>query len=411
MSQYILISRLKVQNANAIAGFTWGFPAITHFLGFTHNLERKLSETCEYSYVSLSGCAVIVHEHHTHGYGEYDVQFTQSRNPAYFKEDVLKIEQEKGVSVIEEGKMNMTVSLLIGCHSVIGNRKDDFINWLRKACLTQRLAGGSILNNELNIEIFSDSTENLRLIKRKLLPGFVLMDRANYLQEHYEYLCQTNPETELLDAWLDFAALKKTARPKSDLISKHLLALSKNNPVDICITALQNEWQQHLAQQPYHRDSIPEILKPHFANLELTKAHKELLEQWQNYLSPNENTDADWESLSKPKPGYLVPIMTGYKAISPVYDKLNDIKNARDNEPLDDGVNRKNPVCFVEAVHSVGEWRGVHRIKDIEELNACLWHYDHEPNWYLCKQLTHTSDHLPESNPTETETESETDFY
>lgn len=213
MSQYILISRLKVQNANAIAGFTWGFPAITHFLGFTHNLERKLNDIREYSDVGLSGCAVIVHENHTHGYGEYDVQFTQSRNPAYFKEDVLKIEQEKGVSVIEEGKMNMTVSLLIGCHGMIGNRKDDFIDWLKRACLTQRLAGGSILNNALNIEIFSDSPENLRLIKRKLLPGFVLMDRASYLQEHYEALCQSNPETELLDAWLDFAILKKAARP------------------------------------------------------------------------------------------------------------------------------------------------------------------------------------------------------
>jgi CRISPR-associated protein Csy2 len=36
MNQYILIERIKVQNANAIAGFTWGFPAITHFLGFVH---------------------------------------------------------------------------------------------------------------------------------------------------------------------------------------------------------------------------------------------------------------------------------------------------------------------------------------------------------------------------------------
>ena len=42
MNQYILLNRIKVQNANAIAGFTWGFPAITHFLGFSHNLSRKL---------------------------------------------------------------------------------------------------------------------------------------------------------------------------------------------------------------------------------------------------------------------------------------------------------------------------------------------------------------------------------
>lgn len=400
MSQYILISHLKVQNANAIAAFTWGFPAITHFLGFTHNIERKLKDTREYSDISLSGCAVIVHEHHTHAYAEYDVQFTQSRNPAYFIEDVVKIEQEKGVSVIEEGKMNMTVSLLIGCHSAIGNRKDDFVNWLKKACLTQRLAGGSILNNALNIEIFSDSTENLRLIKRKLLPGFVLMDRANYLQEHYEDLCQTNPEIELLDAWLDFAALKKTARPKSNLISKHLSVLPKISPDDTDITVLQNEWQQHL-EQPYRQDAIPTILKQHFASLESSKANKELLQQWQDYLAPNDKTDADWEHQPKPKPGYLVPIMVGYKAISPAYP-AGKVKNTRDTD---------TPVCFVEAVHSVGEWQGIHRIKGIEELNACLWHYHYGQHWYLCKQLTHTSDHLPELNPIETETELETNFY
>jgi CRISPR-associated protein Csy2 len=43
MSQYIVVNRIKVQNANAIAGFTWGFPAITNFLGFVQNLSRKLA--------------------------------------------------------------------------------------------------------------------------------------------------------------------------------------------------------------------------------------------------------------------------------------------------------------------------------------------------------------------------------
>lgn len=397
MSQFILISRLNVQNANATAGFTWGFPAITHFLGFTHNIERKLKNTSEFADISLSGCAVIVHEHHAHIYGEYDIQFTQSRNPAYFKEDVIKIENEKGVSVIEEGKMNMTVSLLIGCSGSVGNRKDVLIDWLNKACLTQRLAGGSILNNTLNIEIFTDSEDNLRLIKRKLLPGFVLMDRANYLQAHYETLCKAKPETELLDAWLDFAALKKAARPKSNLISKHLFALSKEKPDDLDVTALLNAWQQHLTQR-YHPDAIPNSLKPYFASLETNKTNKALLQQLEDYLTPNEKTDADWEYLPKPKPGYLVPIMTGYKAISPVYP-VGEVKNTRDTE---------TPVCFVEAVHSVGEWQGVHRIKDIEALNACLWHYHHEQHWYLCKQQVHLPADLPISA---SETESELNFY
>ncbi|WP_234004635.1 type I-F CRISPR-associated protein Csy2, partial [Cronobacter sakazakii] len=33
MSSLILLSHLRVENANTVAGLTWGFPAITHFLG------------------------------------------------------------------------------------------------------------------------------------------------------------------------------------------------------------------------------------------------------------------------------------------------------------------------------------------------------------------------------------------
>ena len=36
MSSLILLRRVRVENANAIAGLTYGFPAITHFLGFSH---------------------------------------------------------------------------------------------------------------------------------------------------------------------------------------------------------------------------------------------------------------------------------------------------------------------------------------------------------------------------------------
>ena len=35
MDSVILLRHLKVHAANAITGFTWGFPAMTHFLGYT----------------------------------------------------------------------------------------------------------------------------------------------------------------------------------------------------------------------------------------------------------------------------------------------------------------------------------------------------------------------------------------
>ncbi len=370
MSHYILINRIKVQNANAIAGFTWGFPAITHFLGFTHNLARKLADT-SFKDIVLSGCVVVAHEHHAHTYrSSYDVEFTQSRNPPYLESH----KKDKNPPVIEEGKMNMTVSLLIGYEGNIGNRKDGLIKWLEKTCFLQRLAGGTILDIA-EIDTYNLDANGVREIKRKLLPGFVLMDRSIYLEEYYQALQQENEDVELLDAWLDFSALKQKARPKSDLIGKHIKSLIATKPDDQRYDQLIECWENHL-EAPYQETNVPESLKDHFDELEDATADKKLLEQWQNYCAPTINTDADWEYVPKPEMGYLVPIMTGYKAISEVYEN-NDVKNTRDNE---------TPVCFVESVHSVGEWLSVHRLRDEEAINSCLWHYHYEDNWYLCKQ-------------------------
>ena len=370
MSQFILINKLKIQNANAIAGFTWGFPAITHFLGYTHNLARKLTKESQFADINLSGCSVIAHSHHVHTYGKYEAEFTQSRNPPY----LTSHDKSSTPPVIEEGKMNMIVSLLIRCDGNIGNIKDSFIDWLKKVCLIQHLAGGTVINEDLSIDIFSAEPAKLRLIKRKLLPGFVLMDRSSFLKEHYESLCEIRPETELLDAWLDFSALKKSARPKHDLISTYLSRMAEEDFTRG--SELEHIWLKYL-EQPYSSDAIPDILIKYFAGLEPDKLNNKLLLQWLAYIEPNEETDADWEYMPKPRQGYLVPIMVGYKAISPVYEPCK-VKNTRDCE---------TPVCFVEAVHSVGEWMSVHRIKTVDELENCLLHYHYEKNWYLCKQL------------------------
>jgi len=190
MSQLVLINRITVQNANAVAGFTWGFPAITHFWGFTHSLSRKLAATNEYNDIFLSGCAVVAHQHKVHTYKpSYDYQFLQTRNPAYLKKDVGNlVSKGKTPPIIEEGKMNMTVSLLLGCNGNIGNREKNFNQWLKKTCLLQRLAGGSILDIS-NVEILrTENSTYVRNVTYKLLPGFFLMDRSSYLELPFETL-------------------------------------------------------------------------------------------------------------------------------------------------------------------------------------------------------------------------------
>ncbi len=372
MTQYIIINRVKVQNANAIAGFTWGFPAITHFLGFVHNLSRKLTVS-DYKNIAISGSAVIAHDHQVHVYGTYEKRFTQSRNPPYlYGTEAAK--KSLTAPVIEEGKMNMTVSLIVPYTGSIGNRIDEFRRWLETNCYLQRLAGGTILNIEdISFKCF-DTNKNVRSAMRQLLPGFALMDRSEYLKSHYESLQNIKSETELLDAWLDFIALKQKARPKSHLITKHLQNLKNENFDDIQIAELLNDWENHL-EAPYQKEKIPCSLKNYFTNLKDT-GNKELFDQWTAYCNPDEKTKADWEYVAKPNSGYLVPIMTGYKAISEVYPN-NEVANTRDLE---------TDVCFVESVHSIGEWLSAHRIKTIKQLEKSIWEYSYEKDWYLCKQ-------------------------
>ena len=323
MSQYIVLSRVKVQNANCIAGFTWGFPAITHFLGFTHALHRKISD--EYDVV-LGGCAVVSHEYQLHVYKpsqKANFEFIQSKNPP-----VLAKHKKSSPPIIEEGKMNLTTSIIIEVSKeLVAN--SEIIKAFKQAvlnhCLKSRLAGGTILSIG-NVDLVSGSTEQQleslnRKIKRLTMPGFVLQDRSDYLKTHLNQLKEQDPNAELLTAWLDFSAKKYQAQPEIE---------DKNS----------------------------------------TPAH---------------DTKAEW--LLQPKPqakGWIVPIMTGYKAISECYS-AGEVTDTRDDN---------SPTCFVEAVHSIGEWKSMHRVLDVNEI---IWRYQHESDWYLCVQNSNKSNKAEET--------------
>ena len=306
-SAYIIFERVSVQDANCIAGFTYGFPAITHFLGFGHALSRKLSISQN---LSLQGCAVICHQHQVFVYqpkrsGDY--VFSQSKNPP-----TTKSKAKETPPIIEEGKMNMTVSLVMACPDMNLSRMTE-INVLKKTlhdlAHQHRLAGGAIEKIAAVHVLNKDEQETLRIVKRLLLPGFVLMDRSDLLASHYQALKQQKFDVELMDAWLDFSALKYKAQPKFK----------------------------------------------------------------EGELEPTEITEAEWLRIEKPAKGWLVPITNGYKAISPIYPG-GEVANTRDSS---------SPVCFVETVHSIGEWRSLHRIQQITDM---IWDYHYEQDWYLCQQ-------------------------
>jgi len=389
MSQYILIERIKVQNANAASGFTWGFPAITHFLGFTHNLNLKLQANGELSYLAVGGCMVVAHQQHAHVYKDYGVTRFSQFKTSYLRE--VNFEKDgtlKGSAIIEEAKMNMTVSLLIPVKGYLGGLQDLLTAFIKNACQIQRLAGGTVLSLA-NVDIIDlAKEEQLKSVRRKLLPGFVLQDRSNYLAEHFSKLKESNPKAELLDAWFDFIALKQMARPDCELLDNYL---AKNAEKSASLSSLNDIWLEHKSQ-PYQQKNIPNDLITYFAE-HTESIDPKILMQWQSYLEPKEKTSANWEFVKKPQTGYLVPIMTGYTAITDVYS-AGEIDGARDTE---------TDLCFVESVHSVGEWQSVHRLKSQEQWQASVWSYKpYEKDWYLCQQGVVTENQV---SPTESTTE------
>lgn len=303
MSQYLLLKKLTVQNANAIAGLTYGFPAITNFLGFAHAISRKLPKEMG---IKLGGVAVISHKNSVHarqpkGWGDY--VFALSRNPL--------THQGKTAPINEEGRMNMQISLLIEVSGLqAGNlsARDELLLQVEKIVPNLRLAGGQITQYERPDVVDSEDTT---YTLRRLMPGFALIDRSEYLADHYKTLLQQDSNASLFDAWCDFAQLKFKAE-------------------------------------------APENESEHAADSTDASALK-----------------AQWHYLKKPKAGYLVPINSGYCAISPVYD-AGKVANVRD---------QSTPVVFAESAYSIGEWKSVHALK----IENAVWRYEQQNSWYLAK--------------------------
>jgi len=309
MSSYVTLSHIQVQSANCVAGITYGFPAMTSFLGFVRALSRKLQKSHG---ITLDGCAVVAHQHQllTYKTDKYsDCYFSQTKNPAAGKY------QQKNIGttppVIEEGKMHLTVSLLIECQGFSGTDDDkhNLEQHIKNLSFTHRLAGGVITDIK---DVIYENIQNGNAFyqcRRRLLPGFILMDKSHYLTERLSVLQQENSNVEMLDAWLDFCSIKYQAE-------------------------VQLEEGEELSSK----------------------------------------TKASWNTIEKPNSGYLVPITTGYQAISALYP-AGSVNNTRDNE---------TSFCFAEAIYGIGEWLSPHRLTSLE---SAIWRYHYEDErYYLCKQ-------------------------
>jgi len=206
----IVLPRLQVQSANAASGpLTWGFPSPTAFSGFAHALERRLANSLEEGF---GGVGIVCHKFEpqvTQPAGKYTRVFNLARHPVG--------KDGKTAAIVEEGRAHMEVSLVIGLSDHMDEEdREAFLNELNHNVYLQRLAGGTLLPRidrryqpqywSLPIDRQSQDALFMKL-RRRLLPGFALVQREDKLQQRLAWLRQTDAESNALDALLDLSRL------------------------------------------------------------------------------------------------------------------------------------------------------------------------------------------------------------
>jgi len=201
-TSYLLLDRVEIQAANTISSpLTYGFPAITGFVGAVHALGRKLPAE---NGISLGGVLIASHQcnvlrYRPHNYADYT--FNQTRNP--IKKD------GKTAAIVEEGKVNLTVSLVLEvmlerkAYRALKDNPAEFEQTIKQLLMQQRIAGGSVFGVRA-AKWFESANKDLQ---RALLPAFVLMEAKNDLAELTTKLQEKQPEATALDALIDVATL------------------------------------------------------------------------------------------------------------------------------------------------------------------------------------------------------------
>ncbi|MFW6145514.1 MAG: type I-F CRISPR-associated protein Csy2, partial [bacterium] len=186
MKHYVIIKKMRVTEATMESSpVTAGFPSVPSFMGFTHALEIKLRKNK--IEVAFDGVGIISHEFTPHiqrvpqDYGEY--RFALTKNPPTKSDDIQKTGRVKTPSFIEEGKADMTVSMVIEITS-LQNAVDELQEAVRGMLPHLRLSGGVIWRSEAILAMSSawDDEKQERRILQKLMPGFALKERRDLLR-------------------------------------------------------------------------------------------------------------------------------------------------------------------------------------------------------------------------------------
>lgn len=335
----LYIVRLQVDNISIISShLTWGFPAPSAFTGFAHALQRKLNTVEDYQGIVCDGIGIICHQ--------FIPQVTKSSDYRYspYQLNLARHPLEADGStpaLVEEGKGNMEVSLIIGLtgetldshlsanDAELNPKTQSLIAKLNQLVYGMRLAGGMILpHHRVKPKLIhwssSAAVEKTRALRRYLLPGFalihrhdVLMIHRQWLNQHASYRATQGSEANLLDTLLDISRLNLSSTAGQQTHVQQVVQVEAGQVQAVSTQPVAGNWQ--LRMRPAH-------LK-----------------------------------------GWLVPIPIGYGAITDV-QAAGSVTGVRDDQ---------YPVTFVETLISLGEWKSPHRIDDLSHI---LWAYDSHPD-------------------------------
>ena len=205
----LLIPHIKIHNANAFSSpYTIGFPAMTAWLGAVHALQRHLNQN-NFGDIRFNKTAVSCHH--------FDMQ--TYKGPNDFIHSIVGTanpldKDGNRPAFIEEARCHLDVSLLIECHGL--DPREDIIQTIVDVLRSKmKIAGGDILDFG-NIEYYSVNEDNefdIQSLLRKLMPGYVLIERRDLLKSK-----MTEENNDALTALLHYLKIKHRAEEENNSI-------------------------------------------------------------------------------------------------------------------------------------------------------------------------------------------------
>ncbi len=211
---YLVFNKVQIADANSISSpITYGFPAVTGFLGAFHAMSRKMMTMETWQDYSLGGVLLACHDcqpqiYRPSKYSNYT--FNQSRNP--IKKD------GKTASIIEEGKCHLTMTFVVevlGEDELSVDEKQQLIAQSQTWILQQRIAGGSVHALARFDPVTFIEAESIDSVIPMLMPAFVLMDAQQDFAEIIGEVQAENLDATALDALIDVCALHHIPEEKT----------------------------------------------------------------------------------------------------------------------------------------------------------------------------------------------------